>query len=219
LFDEYATNGVGNDRVLTSIGGSNIDTWDLGVGAYLDNSTYKRIDIQYIRGTISISIDGTRTRTFSDSNERGIMSATNTWFSISARTGSATNIHRVKNIRVSKIDQGLWSLTSMSNSSDLLYPYGNVSVMGNVGVGSSNPQYKLDVLGGPALFRNGNSTGTFSNSQLLLGWNNTASFMHSIKTRHNSGGNDTNNAIDLFVWQTTDAASNVGTKHIMSVTS
>jgi hypothetical protein len=88
---------------------------------------------------------------------------------------------------------------------------------GNVGIGTSSPSSILDVNGSMTV-RSGNSTNSFISNQLLFGWQNTDTFRHAIKTRHNSGANDSNNAIDFYIWQTSDT-SNVGSKHLMSITS
>ena len=89
---------------------------------------------------------------------------------------------------------------------------------GNVGIATTSPAYTLDV-NGTGLFRNGEGAGGFSRNQLTFGWENTASYMHAIKTRHNAGANNINNAFDFYAWQTSDAPTEVGTKHVMSVTS
>jgi hypothetical protein len=89
---------------------------------------------------------------------------------------------------------------------------------GNVGIGTSSPSSILDVNGSMTV-RSGNSTNSFISNQLLFGWQNTDTFRHAIKTRHNSGANDFNNAIDFFIWQISDTSSNVGSKHLMSITS
>jgi hypothetical protein len=89
---------------------------------------------------------------------------------------------------------------------------------GNVGIGTSNPTYLLDV-NGAALLRNGNQGTVFANSQLLFGYQTTAQYMHSIRTRHNSGANNSTNAMDFFVWQTSDSSTAIGSKQVMSVTS
>ena len=89
---------------------------------------------------------------------------------------------------------------------------------GNVGIATTSPAYTLDV-NGTGLFRNGEGAGGFSRNQLTFGWENTASYMHAIKTRHNAVANNINNAFDFYAWQTSDAPTAVGTKHVMSVTS
>jgi hypothetical protein len=43
--------------------------------------------------------------------------------------------------------------------------------------------------------------------------------MHSIKTRHNASADNYDNAIDFYVWKSTDATTAIGTKQIMSITS
>jgi Chaperone of endosialidase len=155
FFDEYNQNGTNNDRVQTFAAGTAIDTWDLGAAGYLDNSTWKRIDIKHIRGTIMISIDGTtRLRTINDI-ERSFIWNTNTYVGIGGRTGGANNIHRIRNLRISKIDTGIWSLASMSNTTNIYYP------LGNVGIGTTNPAYPLDVVNvtaANAVIRVGDST-------------------------------------------------------------
>ncbi len=93
---------------------------------------------------------------------------------------------------------------------------------GNVGVGTVDPQARLDVVGTNAgtrsvLLRSGNtSTGTAS-QQILFGFNNTAEYLHNIRTRHN-GGAQAGNAIDFYVWQEgTDVSTDVGSRHIMTL--
>ena len=70
---------------------------------------------------------------------------------------------------------------------------------------------------GTLIARNGNSNYSFVNNQLVFGYSNTSTYAHAIKTRHD-GGNNANNAIDFYVWQTSDASTTFGTKRIMSVT-
>jgi hypothetical protein len=138
FLDEY--NVDGNDRVRITANGTQIDNWDLGVMSYLDNSTWKRIDVQYVRGTFMLSIDSTRLRTIVD-QERSFIWNTNTYFGILGKTGAATNFHRIRNLRVSKVDQGIWSQANISNSADLYYPFGNI------GIGTRSPGFKLEVSG------------------------------------------------------------------------
>lgn len=70
---------------------------------------------------------------------------------------------------------------------------------------------------GTLIARNGNSNYSFANNQLVFGYSNTSTYAHAIKTRHD-GGNNANNAIDFYVWQTSDGSTTIGTKRIMSVT-
>lgn len=182
VFDEY-NGSAGNDRVYTQYYGTTIDTWDLGQTAYLDNSTWKRIDIQYIRGTISISIDnGTRTRVFADSNERSNMWNTNTWLNFAAYCGGAYNAHRIRNLRLSKIDQGLWSLTTMSNTADVVYPYGNVLVAKSVGIGTTAPTAKLHITPN-------NSSNPDLNGLYVYNSNASGHSIATLRTSNTTGGN------------------------------
>jgi hypothetical protein len=87
-----------------------------------------------------------------------------------------------------------------------------------IGINTTSPSATLDV-NGTCLLRNGNSIGAFSNNQILFGWAGGSNYLHAIKSRHNSSANNTENAIDFYVWQTTDSATSVGSKHVMSVTS
>jgi hypothetical protein len=66
---------------------------------------------------------------------------------------------------------------------------------------------------------NGNDNNAFTLNQLVMGYRlgGNTQYAHAIKTRHNSGANDNGNAMDFFVWQTTDPVGTVGTKHIMTV--
>ena len=64
---------------------------------------------------------------------------------------------------------------------------------------------------------NGNGVGGFSNSQILFE-STSGGAVHAIKTRHNSSANTNDNAIDFFLWQTTDS-QNVGSKQVVSITS
>ena len=85
-----------------------------------------------------------------------------------------------------------------------------------LGLGNAAPVYPLDV--GPAtysasgttaaaLFRNGNGFNTYSNTQVAFGYNNTNTYMHGIRTRHNAAAK-AGNSMDFYVWNYgTDSAS------------
>ena len=198
-FDEY-NGGSGNDRVATTANGSIIDTWDLGVTQYLDNATWKRIDIQYIRGTINISIDATITRTIYD-QERSFMWNTNTYFGIMGRTGGATNFHRIRNIRVSKISPGIWPQTQASNSSDIYYPYGNL------GIGTYTPAYKLDVKGDINFIGTLRSNGVPFTSGGSSQWSNNSSNVFLLSSNVGIG---TSNPIVKLTVSGTDSSTLAG---------
>jgi len=90
---------------------------------------------------------------------------------------------------------------------------GALTVNGGVGIGGA-----LNV-NGTATFQQGNPSDGFTNNQILFGFGGTATYRHAIKTRHRSSANDTENAIDFYVWQTSDSLSAVGSKQAMSITS
>ena len=90
-----------------------------------------------------------------------------------------------------------------------------------VGIGTTSPGYTLDVNGTASAVtadaRSGNPSGTFSANQMTLQYNG-GGFRHAVKSRHNGGTNGTDNAIDLYVWQTSDGSTSVGSKQVLSAT-
>ncbi|MAW64559.1 MAG: hypothetical protein CMD18_00010 [Flavobacteriales bacterium] len=92
---------------------------------------------------------------------------------------------------------------------------------GNVGIGTTSPDAKLEIHGGPLGLKNGNHTATTA-QQILFGYNgvNNLEYAHSIRTRHNgqSSGNDTQNSIDFYLWKKGDTTTTIGEKHGMSIT-
>lgn len=98
--------------------------------------------------------------------------------------------------------------------------YNNVGTL--VGVGVTTPAANLDVTGNAAganalLLRSGNTSFSTASNQILFGFGNTSNYRHAIKTRHNSGGAGVGNALDFYLWQTSDGAGTIGTKHIMTL--
>ena len=86
---------------------------------------------------------------------------------------------------------------------------------GNVGIGTITPTQTLDVNGTIAV-RNGNTTGV-TNNQLLLSYVNSDNYKHAIKTRHNAN-NGVDNAIDFYIWQASQSATDTGNKQVLSIT-
>jgi trimeric autotransporter adhesin len=107
--------------------------------------------------------------------------------------------------------------TGATSNNYAIYSEGGQSYhAGNFGIGTASPQYKLDVTGS-ALFRNGNSAGVYTGGfQNLFGWNSSNTYMHGIRTRHNSGG-PLENTMDFYVWRFGDAASVAGGQHVLTM--
>jgi hypothetical protein len=72
---------------------------------------------------------------------------------------------------------------------------------------------------GSVLLRHGNNNVGTSSNQILFGYQNTSTYMHSIKTRHNAAYNDAGNAIDFCIWQVSDGVNGIGSKQMMTITS
>jgi hypothetical protein len=90
---------------------------------------------------------------------------------------------------------------------------------GNVGISTMTPEYTLDS-NGTISVRNGNSNaGAENKTQIAMGWNNSNTYTHSIQTRHDAGQNNSGNAINFYVWQTSNSVGQLGTKNIMNITS
>lgn len=111
----------------------------------------------------------------------------------------------------------VWSLaTGATGTTALKTPVLSWNAAANVGIGTTSPQYKLDV-NGKELIRNGGSSLNLTGTQLLFGYGGGDDYMHGIKTRHHSG-QATDNAIDFYVWRHgTDATKAEPTKRVMSI--
>ena len=101
------------------------------------------------------------------------------------------------------------------------------SVGNKVGIGMTNPQATLDVAGssssGKSLqLRSGDQGTSTDSSQIIFSYSNnpynSSGYAHSLRTRHN-GGADTRNAIDFWLWNTTDTTneSTLGNKRVMTI--
>lgn len=93
---------------------------------------------------------------------------------------------------------------------------------GNVGIGIATPVARLDIAGNNAgtnavLLRSGNTSFGTSSNQLTFGYDGTAQYRHSIKTRHNSGS-DIGNAFDFYLWnQGVDNIDTLGSEAAMTL--
>lgn len=98
----------------------------------------------------------------------------------------------------------------------------SIRATGNIGVGVFAPVARFDVAGNnggsnSVLLRSGNTNiGTASN-QLTFGYNGTAQYRHSIKTRHNAGSR-VGNAYDFYLWnQGVDNLDTLGSEAAMTL--
>lgn len=97
-----------------------------------------------------------------------------------------------------------------------------VDKLGRVGVGVSAPEAGLDVRGSGAdgdiglQLRAGNSSSTYSSSQLVFALASSDTHRHSIRTRHAEGQN-IGNSVDFFLWRTTSAPSELGDVRVLSL--
>ncbi|MCK5919784.1 MAG: tail fiber domain-containing protein, partial [Methylococcales bacterium] len=87
--------------------------------------------------------------------------------------------------------------------------------------GTSSPSATLDVGGsftnGKSLFlRSGEGPTETDSAQILFGYNNTNSYTHSIRTRHNSSSGY-NNAIEFWLWTPSDTTTAIGSTRVMSL--
>ena len=97
---------------------------------------------------------------------------------------------------------------------------------GNVGIRTTTPQTPLDITGdgtNTLCLRNGNDNNGYTKSQILFSWNGNAynsgsGHSHKIQSRHQSGTNATENAIDFYLWRNGQSASAIGDRHGMSIT-
>jgi len=131
---------------LTQVG------WGMG-----DDSNWRNVRIVYQRNTIKIYFNGNLVINYKDTARSQNYSANQCGFY--CYTGGLASAHRIRELKIQKLVEGLWSYTSQTS--------GNIMFNGgNVGINTSTPEYTLDVGGTIArsgarlpVFRNGTFSG------------------------------------------------------------
>ncbi|PZF71171.1 hypothetical protein DN068_19540 [Taibaiella soli] len=136
-------------------------------------------------------------------------------FNISvANTGTGGQDYRLVSTSSASDAPSSFQIVNRSNSNISAF---TIAASGNVGLGVNVPTQALDILGGSALIRNGNSSSSYAKSQIMFGWNNTNTYRHAIKTRHEAGYT-TGNSIDFYLWkQGVDAPTAEPSLNVMSL--
>ena len=111
--------------------------------------------------------------------------------------------------------------TNPFSTGGVLIKYG-----GGVAMGTGQPCGALDVYrqgsgaasgtGDNLIVRGGNNSTSFSGNQIRFGYAGSIGYSHVIKSRHQSASNY-QNALDFFLWNTTDAIETAGTKNVMTL--
>lgn len=97
-----------------------------------------------------------------------------------------------------------------------------VNKLGRAGVGVSSPVAGLDVRGSGGdsdiglQLRAGNSSSSYSSSQLVFALVSSDTHRHSLRTRHAEGQN-IGNSIDFFLWRATNTPSLLGGVRVLSL--
>ncbi|MDX6768918.1 MAG: hypothetical protein SF051_05255 [Elusimicrobiota bacterium] len=83
-----------------------------------------------------------------------------------------------------------------------------VDRFGKVGIGTGVPQALLDTAGSDAAgdvglqLRSGNSSSTYSSSQVVFAYDSSGTYRHSLRTRH-AADQHFGNSMDFFIWRST----------------
>lgn len=99
-----------------------------------------------------------------------------------------------------------------------------VDRFGKVGIGTGVPQALLDVAGSDAAgdiaaqLRAGNSSTTYSSSQLIFAYDSSGTYRHSLRTRH-VAGSYFGNSLDFFLWRSTGQPLTLGDLGVLSLQS
>jgi len=138
--------------------------------------------------------------------------------------GSANNvIGRLTVSRDGADTEGAFAFLCGTNGAE---EFMRIASDGKIGAGVEDPQVQLDVAGsntdGKSLqLRSGDTAAGTDSTQVMFSYAgnsyNSTGYAHSIRTRHNGGG-ESGNAIDFWLWdQGTDTSSTLGTKRVMTL--
>ena len=126
---------------------------------------------------------------------------------------------------------GVMALAAPLAAGGVLYGQGAgdalfIDQQGRVGIGTRSSGAALDVAGQSNTdgqislqLRSGNTAESYASNQITLGYANTDTYRHAIKTRHHSG-QIKGNAIDFYVWNWGDGKSDkalIGGLHAMTL--
>jgi hypothetical protein len=125
------------------------------------DANWHKVKIVFFRNQFRVYVDNNLKINFLDTTTRTISGQNMVFYSVNA---SATNYHRIRDIRIGKFTEGLWSYVGQTSANIMFNG-------GNVGVNTISPSYTLDVSGDINFTGNLRQNGSiFSTSQ----WTTTA---------------------------------------------
>ncbi len=137
---------------------------------------------------------------------------------VTGQMGAGTAVPQARlEVKLSASDDYALKVSSQ-NGSPLLV----VDRFGKVGIGTGVPQALLDVAGTDtagdigAQLRAGNSSTTYSSSQLVFAYDSSGTYRHSLRTRHVANAYF-GNSMDFFLWRSTDQPLALGEQHVLSL--